>query len=199
MRDRKYWALLVGVMMGLIIGRLTIPETVWGAEPVLIVANGQTIIEDQNHPNNAEIDEAAAYLSENSVNVPPEIEALCIQYGKENGIAPELLEAICWKESRFQPDVVNASGTCHGIAQIHRGSHRARMEKLGVTDLYDPKENIRVCVDYLAELFEKYEDPATVLEFYNGDGAAAADPNKTSSYARKILNISNALERVHYK
>ena len=76
MRDRKYWALLVGVLMGLIIGRLTIPETVWGAEPVLIVAKGQSIIEDQNHPNNAEIDEAMAYLSENSVNVPPEIEAL---------------------------------------------------------------------------------------------------------------------------
>ena len=76
-----------------------------------LVAKGQSIVEDINHPNTAEIDEAAAYLSENSVNVPPEIEALCIQYGKENGIAPELLEAICWKESRFQPDVVNASGT----------------------------------------------------------------------------------------
>lgn len=199
MRDRKYWALLVGVLMGLIIGRLTIPETVWGAEPVLIVAKGQTIIEDQNHPNNAEIEEALAYLSENKVDVPPEIEEICKEYGKEYGIAPELLEAVCWKESRFQADVVNASGTCHGIAQIHRGSHKARMERLGVTDLYDPKENIRVCVDYLAELFEKCEDPATVLEFYNGDGAAAADPNKTSSYAQKILNISNALERVHYK
>ena len=32
MKDRKYWALLVGVLMGLIIGRLTIPDTVWGAE-----------------------------------------------------------------------------------------------------------------------------------------------------------------------
>lgn len=199
MRNKKHGWLLIGMLAGMIIGRLTIPDEVWGAEPVLIVAKGQSIIEDQNHPNTTEIDEAAAYLSENSVNVPPEIEALCIQYGKENGIAPELLEAICWKESRFQPDVVNASGTCHGIAQIHRGSHRARMERLGVTDLYDPKENIRVCADYLAELFEKCEDPATTLEIYNGDTTAAADPNRTSSYAQKILNISNALERVHYK
>ena len=199
MRNKKHGWLLIGVLAGMIIGRLTIPDEVWGAEPVLIVAKGQSIVEDQNHPNNAEIEEALAYLSENSVNVPPEIEVLCIQYGKENGIAPELLEAICWKESRFQPDVVNTSGTCHGIAQIHRGSHRARMERLGVTDLYDPKDNIRVCADYLAELFEKYEDPTTVLELYNGDTTAAADPNRTSSYAQKILNISNALERVHYK
>lgn len=199
MKNRKYGWLLAGILAGMILGRLTIPDEVWGAEPVLIVAKGQSIIEDQNHPNNAEIDEAMAYLSENSVNVPPEIEALCIQYGKENGIAPELLEAICWKESRFQPDVVNASGTCHGIAQIHRGSHRARMERLGVTNIYDPKENLLVATDYLSELFTQYEDPATVLEYFNGDTTAAADPNRTSSYAQKILNISNALERVHYK
>lgn len=199
MKNKKNGWLLIGILAGMILGRLTIPDEVWGAEPVLQVAKGQTIVDDLNHPSCTSIDEAVLYLSENKVVVPPEIEALCIQYGKENGIAPELLEAICWKESRFQPDVVNASGTCHGIAQIHRGSHKARMERLGVTDLYDPKENIRVCVDYLAELFEKYEDPETVLEYYNGDGAAAADPTRTSAYAQQILNVSNALERVHFK
>lgn len=199
MRNKKHGWLLIGMLAGMIIGRLTIPDEVWGAEPVLIVAKGQTVVEDINHPNNTEIDEAAAYLSENSVNVPPEIEALCIQYGKENGIAPELLEAICWKESRFQPDVVNASGTCHGIAQIHRGSHRARMERLGVTDLYDPKENLQVCADYLKELFDQYEDVATVLELYNGDSSAASDPERTSGYAQKVINIAQALERAHWK
>ena len=199
MKNKKNGWLLIGILAGMILGRLTITDEVWGAEPVLQIANGQTVIDDISHPNGQEIDEAIRYLSENKVNVPPEIEALCIEIGKVNGICPELLTAICWKESRFQPDVVNASGTCHGIAQIHRGSHRARMERLGVTDLYDPKENLQVCADYLAELFEKYEDPETVLEYYNGDTTAAADPTRTSAYAQKILNVSNALERVHYK
>ena len=199
MKNKKNGWLLIGILAGMILGRLTIPDEVWGAEPVLQIANGQTVIDDISHPNGQEIDEAMAYLSENSVNVPPEIEALCIEIGKVNGICPELLTAICWKESRFQPEVVNAAGTCHGIAQIHRGSHRARMERLGVTDLYDPKENLQVCADYLAELFEKYEDPETVLEYYNGDTTAAADPTRTSAYAQKILNVSNALERVHFK
>lgn len=198
MKKDKYGWLLIGLLGGMILGRLTIPTEVWGA-PALKVAKAQTVIDDISNPNNAEIEEAERYLSENAVNVPPEIEEICKEYGKEYGIAPELLEAVCWKESRFQPDVVNASGTCHGIAQIHRGSHRARMEKLSVSNLYEPKENIHLAADYLAELFEQYEDPATVLEFYNGDGAAAADPNRTSGYAQKILNVSNALERVHYK
>ena len=199
MKKDKYGWLLIGLLMGMILGVLTWPEEAFGAEPVLQVTNGQTVIDDLSHPNGQEIDEAIRYLSENKVDVPPEIEALCIEIGKDNGICPELLTAICWKESRFQPDVVNASGTCHGIAQIHRGSHRARMERLGVTDLYDPKENLQVCADYLAELFEKYEDPETVLEYYNGDTTAAADPIRTSAYAQKILNVSNALERVHFK
>ena len=199
MKNKKNGWLLIGILAGMILGRLTIPDEVWGAEPVLQVANGQTVIDDLNHPNGQEIDEAIRYLSENKVNVPSEIEALCIEIGKDNGICPELLTAICWKESRFQPEVVNAAGTCHGLMQINRGCHKERMAKVGASDLYNPKDNIRVGADYLKELFDQYEDVATVLELYNGDGAAASDPNKTSSYAQKILNISNALERVHYK
>ena len=170
----------------MIIGRLTIPDEVWGAEPVLIVAKGQTVITDMTHPNGAEIEEAERYLSENRVDVPADIEELCIQYGRQYGIAAELLEAVAWKESRFKAEVVNASGTCHGLCQIHRGSHRKRMERLNVTDLYDPKENLLVAADYLSELFAQYEDPATVLEYFNGDGAAAADPNRTLSQIRNF-------------
>lgn len=199
MINKKYGWLLAGILAGMILGRLTIPDEVWGAEPVLKVENGQTLIEDINHPNTQEIQEAEAYLLENRVNVPADIEAWCKKYGKENGIAPELLEAIIWKESRFQPEVVNASGTCHGLMQISKGSHRNRMTRLGVTDLYNPEENIAVGSDYLRELFEANEDTATVLELYNGDGSAAADPTRDSAYARKVMAISTALERSHFK
>ena len=199
MRNKKYGWLLAGVIAGMIIGRLTIPDEVWGAEPVLKIPKGQTVVEDLSHPNTAEIEEALAYLSENKVTVPEEIERICIQYGKENGIAPELLEAVIWKESRFQPEVVNAAGTCHGLMQISKGSHRNRMDRLGVTDLYDPESNIAVGTDYLRELFEANEDVATVLELYNGDGSAAGDPNRDSGYAKKVIAIANALERAHFK
>lgn len=199
MKKDKYAALLIGLLGGMIIGRLTIPNDVWGAELVLKVASGTTVIEDISHPDGQGIEDAINYLSENKIEVPAEIEEMCKEIGKENGIAPELLEAVCWKESWFKADVTNSSGSCHGLMQIHKNSHRARMDRLGATDLYDPKDNIRVGADYLRELFEKYEDTATVLEYYNGDGAAAADPNRDSYYARKVMEVSNALERVHYK
>jgi soluble lytic murein transglycosylase-like protein len=195
----KYGWLLIGLLMGMILGVLTWPAEAFGAEPVLQIANGQTVIDDISHPNGQEIDEAIRYLSENKVNVPPEIEALCIEIGKVNGICPELLTAICWKESRFQPEVINAAGTCHGLMQINKGCHKERMAKVGASNLYASKDNIRVGADYLKELFDQYEDVATVLEIYNGDGAAASDPERTSGYAQKVINIAQALERAHWK
>jgi soluble lytic murein transglycosylase-like protein len=198
-KNKKNGWILIGILAGMILGRLTIPDEVWGAEPVLQVANGQTVIDDLNHPNGQEIDEAIRYLSENKVNVPPEIEALCIEIGKDNGICPELLTAICWKESRFQAEVVNTAGTCHGLMQINKECHKERMAKVGASDLYNPKDNIRVGADYLKELFDQYEDVATVLELYNGDLAAASDLERTSGYAQKVINIAQALERAHWK
>lgn len=197
MRNKKYGWLLVGILAGMILGRLTIPDEVWGAEPVLKIDNGQTVIDDLNHPNTREIEEAEAYLKENRVEVPADIEEFCIKYGKENGIAPELLEAIIWKESRFQPEAVNRS--CKGLMQVNTGCHKKRMDRLGVSDIYDPEGNIAVGSDYLRELFEANEDTATVLELYNGDGSAAADTTRDSAYAKKVMAISNALERAHFK
>ena len=197
MRNKKYGWLLIGILAGMILGRLTIPDEVWGAEPVLKIENGQTVIDDLNHPNIREIEEADAYLKENRVEVPADIEEFCIKYGKENGIAPELLEAIIWKESRFQPAAVNRS--CKGLMQVNTGCHKKRMDRLGVSDIYDPEGNIAVGSDYLRELFEANEDTATVLELYNGDGSAAADQTRDSAYAKKVMAISTALERSHWK
>lgn len=197
MKNRKYGWLLAGILAGMILGRLTIPDEVWGAELVLKVDNGQTIIDDLSHPNTRDIEEAEAYLKENRVEVPEDIEEFCKKYGKENGIAPELLEAIIWKESRFQPEAVNKS--CKGLMQVNIGCHKKRMDRLGVSDIYDPEGNIAVGSDYLRELFEANEDTATVLELYNGDGSAAADPERDSSYAKKVMAVSNALERAHWK
>lgn len=48
------------------------------------------------------------------------------------------------------------------------------MKELGVTDLYDPRQNMTVAADYLAELFEEYGEPGMVLMKYNGDSTSVA-------------------------
>ena len=188
--DKQYFGLLIGLLMGMIIGALTLPKEVWAAE-ALVVPTGTTVIDDISHPDGKEIEEATSYLSENHIVIPAEIKETCKQYGKEYNICPEVLMAVCWVESNCKPEISNASGSCHGIAQIHAGSHRKRMSKLGVSDLFNADENIHVSADYIAELLIE-NDLETSLCLYNGVNASS------TSYSRKVLKIAHYLEVVHW-
>ena len=177
--------------MGMIIGALTLPKEAWAAE-VLIIPEGTSVIDDISHPDGKEIEEATSYISENKIVIPADIKEICNQYGKEYNICPEILMAVCWVESHCTAEISNASGSCHGIAQIHAGSHKRRMAKLGVSDLFNADENIHVSADYIAELFIE-NDLETSLCLYNG-----VNSNSTS-YSRKVLKIAHSLEVVHWK
>lgn len=130
---------------------------------------------------------------------PLEVQIACNKYGAQYDICPELLEAICYRESRYTPDISN--GTCKGIMQINEPYHTERMERLGVTDIFDLEGNIHVGADYLAELFKTYEDVGVVLSVYHGESNAVekAKSGNLSSYVRKILEKAEYLERLHGK
>ena len=132
-----------------------------------------------------------------AVEVPEEVVAISEELGGEYGVCPELIQAVCWQESRFQADAEN--GGCVGIMQVSPQWHKERMERLGVTDLTDPRQNMAVAVDYLAELAAEYEDVGAALMKYNGDRrldelleGGMAD---VSDYARAVLELSAELER----
>lgn len=129
-----------------------------------------------------------------------EVQTLAEAAGQEYGICPEFLQAVAWKESRWQPDA--SAGGCEGLMQISSRWHGDRMERLGVENLYDPEGNMLVAADYLAELFDRWEDPAMVLMVYNGDSSARhywETGEGISDYAQDILELSEELEREHGK
>lgn len=132
---------------------------------------------------------AGTYISEDA-------QEACVKYGEEYGICPELLMAMIERESSGRPDVEN--GGCKGLMQISDRWHKDRMERLEVTDIYDVDGNIHVGADYLAELFEKYEDVGIVLMVYHGEKNAATK-TELSDYADWILTRSAELERMNGK
>lgn len=147
-------------------------------------------------------------LPEMMATVPPYYEEtfiqadyieLCEEIGTEYGICPELLMALIEKESSCHADAQN--GSCKGLCQISEKWHRDRMEKLGVTDIFDPEGNIRLCADYLTELGAEYEDIGLTLMLYNGQSNAVsmAEQGLLSNYAEWILTRSEELERCHQK
>lgn len=117
----------------------------------------------------------------------------------QKSICPEFVQAIIERESSWNPQAVN--GDCKGLMQISESCHGDRMARLAVDDLFDPYDNILVGVDYLAELFEKYEDAGTVLAVYHGEkgGASKASEGIYSSYTQGILERAEQLERLHGK
>lgn len=131
----------------------------------------------------------------NGTYISEEEQEACVKYGEEYGICPELLMAMIERESSGQADAVN--GDCKGLMQISQKWHANRMERLGVTDIYDVDGNIHVGTDYLAELFEKYGEAATVLMVYHGEKNAVekAENGEISKYADWILTRSAELER----
>lgn len=115
---------------------------------------------------------------------------------KDYDVSPYLVESIIFYESTYNPNATNRSKTCFGLMQIGKRWHKDRMDRLGVTDLYDPESNILVGVDYLQELFEKYEDPGLVLMIYHGEKNAVYKANHgiISNYAQNILERAKELE-----
>ena len=51
------------------------------------------------------------------IDAPDDVKEICEKYGAEYDICPELLEAICWNESRYTVKIT--AGTCKGIMQIY--------------------------------------------------------------------------------
>lgn len=119
------------------------------------------------------------------------IEVVC----EQKDICPEFVQAIIETESSWDPEARN--GDCIGLMQISEKWHQDRMERLGVTDLTDPYDNILVGIDYLDELIHRYGDQAMVLMIYNGDSRAWKfwETGEMSEYARKILERAEELER----
>lgn len=125
----------------------------------------------------------------------------CVDYGSEYGICPELIMAVVERESGGKSNAVSPHGAL-GLMQIIPKWNYDRMNRLGVSNLYDERENILCGTDLLAEYFEKYEDPTLVLMCYNqGEYEAVNDFDSGiySKYATSILLRSEELERLHGK
>lgn len=108
-------------------------------------------------------------------------------------IDPNIVAAIVWVESRGVPTVTSSDGGYLGLMQVGPKWHRARMDRLGVTDLYDPYSNVLVGVDYLSEIYGRCHDwTLTVMSYNLGESGARSVYNsgQVTTYARRVLEKS---------
>ena len=111
-------------------------------------------------------------------NLPTQIEAVA----QEFNVDKTLILSVIFQESRCKPDAVGTSNDS-GLMQIVPRWHQERIERLSVTNLFDPKQNMRVGADILSSL-NVNGSTLDALVVYNG---GYARPESSYNYARQVI------------
>jgi soluble lytic murein transglycosylase-like protein len=117
-------------------------------------------------------------------------------HAERHGLSPDLVRAVIQVESGFNPNAVSVKGAM-GLMQLMP----ATATELGVTNPFQPEQNIRGGVVYLKRLLDLYDQDVTLaLAAYNA-GPRAVDRygdvppyRETKNYVKKVTGAAGAQE-----
>lgn len=143
-----------------------------------------------------------------SASRPTEFESLIQEASRRFGVESSLVKAVIHAESSFNPGVVSRAGA-KGLMQLMDATGQG----LGVTNPFDPVQNIEGGTRYLSDLLVKYNGNAsTALAAYNA-GPGRVDrlgiknnedlmaklhmlPQETQQYVRKVMGLKQDYEAI---
>jgi hypothetical protein len=113
----------------------------------------------------------------------------------------ELALSVISNESNFNVNATNhnKNGSIDvGLFQINSGNHKWLKKQLNLTDLYNPKQNIKAGLYVLNDLKDKYKNYHKMLISYNmGEGnlkKLISRGIESTGYSRKVLQTKETLE-----
>lgn len=177
---------LVGAVLG---GTITgvIKDTAAGKKPMYGSRDGNSIAEDgelivlkSNEADFIPID----------CELPYELQEYTYYLCQAYYIDFNFVMALMFTESSFNTAAVSATND-YGLMQINACNHKQLEDKIGITDIMEPYQNIRAGLYMLRGLFEKYDDTSKVCMAYSlGEYGASVLWDKgvySTSYSNKIL------------
>lgn len=168
-------------------------------EALCIVSLSPTPHEEEQVVEELYLHDIPAEYSRSGGSFSKETQAYTYSLCKETGIDYFIVVALIERESGYRASAAGDNGNSRGYMQIYKKWHIERMEKLGVSDLFDPYSNVSVGVDFLGELYEKYGDPTKVLMAYNmGESGAKRCWDKgmcETEYSKGILKRAQEIKQ----
>ncbi|TWG94308.1 Soluble lytic murein transglycosylase and related regulatory proteins (some containing LysM/invasin domains) [Luteimonas sp. J16] len=126
----------------------------------------------------------------NTTAYAAEIKAAAAQFGVEEAIVRAIMHA----ESAFNPNALSRAGA-QGLMQLMPATAR----RFGVANPYDPAQNIRGGVEYLAWLLKRYNGDLTLAAAGYNAGEGAVDRYKGvppySETQRYVVRVAQLAER----
>jgi len=124
--------------------------------------------------------------------LPEGVAILAERIAKEEGVDPELVQAVIWQESRGNFNATSRAGA-RGLMQVMP----ATAKEMGITDAFDPEQNVRGGTKYLKKMLDTFNgDERLALMAYNwGPGnvkkwlAAGADPAKIPNETLRYVDF----------
>jgi hypothetical protein len=130
-----------------------------------------------------------------SPNLSTKFDELFNEIARTYNLDPRLLHAIAKVESNYNPRAVSPKGAL-GVMQLIPSTARL----VGVSDLFDPRENIHGGARYLKYLLDKFGDLTLALAAYNA-GPKAVEAyggippyEETQRYVRSVLSLYQRLK-----
>lgn len=118
---------------------------------------------------------------------------------EQYSVPAEVVIAIIERESDYRPHVTGLAGE-QGLMQIHPINHEWLSEELGITDYYDPEQNILAGTYLLSRLFNKYDTATEALMCYNcGETGAKRLWAKGITETEYTVGILSFIETLEYK
>lgn len=136
------------------------------------------------------LDPTVSHQATSSTESIESIQAIVKEAANTYHIPEKLIHAVIRQESNYQNDVVSHAGAS-GLMQLMPQTAKG----LGVTNIFDPKQNIMAGSKYLRQMLNKYnENIPLALAAYNAgpgnvDKYGGIPPFKeTQNYVKKVTN-----------
>lgn len=132
-------------------------------------------------------------------SLPRDVQDHLFDLCEEKGVNPAVILAMIEVESGYRDDIIGPDQDS-GYMQIIPRFHKERIKELGVTDVLDPKDNISLGVEFIAELLGEYDgNYSKALTAYNAGRAGAykywfSAGVDASPYAKKVLKAAGRIE-----
>jgi soluble lytic murein transglycosylase len=133
------------------------------------------------------------------IRYPLRYEEYVVGHAENYRLEPQLLAAVIYQESKFDPDARSSSGAV-GLMQLLPETGQGIADRTGgdawrPEDLLEPELNIRYGAWYLRHLLDKYGDEALALAAYNA-GQANVDEWRARGVEIQFPETRHYVERV---
>lgn len=127
----------------------------------------------------------------NASMAPGGIDDMIAEASRKYGVDPKLMDAVARTESNYAPNAVSSAGAV-GVMQLMPDT----ASSLGVTDIYNPRDNIEGGVKYMKQMLNAFDGNVTkAVAAYNAGPQAVKDYNgvppyaETKNYVQKVLDL----------